>query len=137
MHKVQGLSLEKVVVSFDLVKQRTFNYGQMYVALSRVTSLQGLYLMGQYKVSSIKADPKAKLEYNRLREQCVINMSEGYPMIESSLNISLLNTRSLSKHAIDIAYDTNLMASDIICLTETQLSPAQNIEDINENLNNL
>ena len=46
VHKVQGLALEKVVISFDLVKQRSFNYEQMYVVLSRVTSLDNLYLIG-------------------------------------------------------------------------------------------
>ena len=59
VHKVQGLSLDKAVISFDLLKQRSFNYGQMYVALSRVTSLNGLYLTGEYKSSAIKADPRA------------------------------------------------------------------------------
>ena len=44
VHKAQGLSLEKAVICFDLLKQRSFNNGQMYVALSRVTSLDGLYL---------------------------------------------------------------------------------------------
>ena len=48
VHKVQGLSLDKVVISFDLEKQRGFKCGQMYVALSRVTSLQGLFLTGRY-----------------------------------------------------------------------------------------
>ena len=46
------------VVSFDLKKQRTFNYGQIYVALSRVTSLKCLFLTGQYKQNSIKSNPK-------------------------------------------------------------------------------
>ena len=27
VHKVQGLTLEEVVISFDLVKQKNFNYG--------------------------------------------------------------------------------------------------------------
>ena len=35
VHKVQGLSLTSAVVSFDLEKQRSFNEGQMFVALSR------------------------------------------------------------------------------------------------------
>ena len=48
VHKVQGLSLHKVVISFELVKQRSFNNGQMYVALSRVTSFIGLFLTGAY-----------------------------------------------------------------------------------------
>ena len=37
VHKVQGLSLHKVVVSFQLLKQQNFHYGQNYVAVSRVT----------------------------------------------------------------------------------------------------
>ena len=32
IHKVQGLSLEKGVVNFDLQKQRTFGKRQMYTA---------------------------------------------------------------------------------------------------------
>ncbi|XP_028408815.1 LOW QUALITY PROTEIN: ATP-dependent DNA helicase PIF1-like [Dendronephthya gigantea] len=47
VHKVQGLTLDQVVVSTELVKQRSFNYGQIYVALSRATSLQGLYILGE------------------------------------------------------------------------------------------
>ena len=47
VHKVQGLSLDKAVISFNLLKQRSFNNGQMYVALSRVTSLNGLFLTGR------------------------------------------------------------------------------------------
>ncbi|XP_028517912.1 ATP-dependent DNA helicase PIF1-like [Exaiptasia diaphana] len=45
IHKVQGLSLDKVVVSFELFRQRSFNYGQVYVALSRARSLSGLYTL--------------------------------------------------------------------------------------------
>jgi ATP-dependent DNA helicase PIF1 len=46
VHKVQGLTLDNIVVSFDLKKQRYFNYGQVYVALSRATSLKGLHILG-------------------------------------------------------------------------------------------
>ena len=35
IHKVQELTLENIVISFNLIKQRAFNYGQIYVALSR------------------------------------------------------------------------------------------------------
>ena len=40
VHKNQGLTLNKIVISFELFKQRSFNYGQIYVALSCTTSLQ-------------------------------------------------------------------------------------------------
>ena len=44
-HKVQGLSLTSAFVSFDLEKQRSFNEGQMYAALSRVTSIDNIFLI--------------------------------------------------------------------------------------------
>ena len=59
VHKVQCLTLEEAVISFDLVKQKNFSYGQMYVALSRVTSLNGLYLIGEFNLSYITGDPRA------------------------------------------------------------------------------
>ena len=44
VHKVQGLTLPNVVFSFTLEKQRTFNSGQIYVAISRVRALTNLYI---------------------------------------------------------------------------------------------
>ena len=38
---------------------------------------------------------------------------------DSTFTVTLLNTSSFRKHAIDIVHDNILM--DIICLTETQL----------------
>ena len=69
VHKVQGLILEKVVISFDLVKQLSFNYGQVYLALSRATSLDNLYLIGSFFLSVIEADPRAIHEYQRLQNE--------------------------------------------------------------------
>ena len=48
VHKVQGLCLTQIVVSFQLLKQKQFNYDQVYVALSRVTTLKGLYILGSF-----------------------------------------------------------------------------------------
>ena len=41
----------------------------MYAAVSRVTSLKGLFLTGPYKQNSIKSYPKTVLEYDRLRNK--------------------------------------------------------------------
>jgi len=72
VHKVQGLTLNRIVISFELFKQRSFNYGQIYVALSRATSLQGLYVLGKLEHKHIKADPKVIEEYERLRSTSVL-----------------------------------------------------------------
>lgn len=63
VHKVQGRTLENVVVSLELSKQRSFNYGQIYVALSHATSLQGLHILGEIQSKHIKANPKVHEEY--------------------------------------------------------------------------
>ena len=131
VHKVQGLCLDKVV----LEKQRRFNSGQMYVALSRVTLLNGLFLIGQYKLSVIKANPNASKEYDRLRQKSPLNYIEDcMPATKHSLTITLLNIRSLYKHAINISCYHLLLKNDIICLTETQILPNQDITVINNTL---
>ena len=58
VHKMQGLSLPKIVVIFDLHHQRNFSYGQIYVALSRMTSLEGLYITGSVSAAAMKANPQ-------------------------------------------------------------------------------
>ena len=47
IHKVQGLIPSTVVFSLKLYKQKQLNYGQVYVALSRVKSLEQLYIIGE------------------------------------------------------------------------------------------
>ena len=102
VHKVQGLTLENVVVSLELHKQRSFNYGQIYVALSCATSLQGLHILGEIQSKHIKANPKVHKEYERLRNSCLIASTEHKSCNTSVLTISLLNIRSLRKHSDDI-----------------------------------
>ena len=46
VNKVQDLSLAEGVISFDLEKQKSFNQGQIYVALSRISSMNKMYLIG-------------------------------------------------------------------------------------------
>ena len=137
VHKVQGLSLDKAVVSFNLLKQKSFNYGQMYVALSRVTSLNGLYLTGEFKRTAIKSDPRALQEYERMRTECLIQPFDIPDFLSNNtITITLLNTRSLQRHAADIASDYRFFNTDILCLTETQLLPNQNTNNIDDTLHN-
>ena len=136
VHKVQGLRLHKAVISFDLLKQRSFSYGQMCVALSRVTSLNGLYVTGEYESSAIKAGPRAIHEYERMREESVITPNADFRMLaDNSLTITLLNIRSFPKHVVDIGHSEMLLQTDIFCFTETQLLLNREITDtISENL---
>ena len=121
VHKVQGLSLIEGVVSFDLEKQRSFNQGQMYVALSRVTSMNKLYLIGKYNKTALKVNVGAKIEYERLRNESLFKSQSNIAVSGTTLTISLLNVRSLKAHVLDIAKDNRLLDNDILCLTETHV----------------
>jgi len=64
IHKSQGLSLQSVIVDAG---ETTFGCGMVYVALSRVTSLDGLHLIDLNR-QKIQCDQKAIHEYNRLQK---------------------------------------------------------------------
>ena len=59
IHKVQGLSLMSAVFNLDLENQKSFNEGQMYVALSRVTKIDNLFLIGKYSPNVLKVNENA------------------------------------------------------------------------------
>ena len=63
IHKVQGLTTDNIVV--DLGSQ-VFSSGMAYVALSRVTRMNGLYLT-DFCPKSLMASPKVESEMKRLR----------------------------------------------------------------------
>ena len=131
-HKVEGLSLDRAVVSFDLFKQKNFNYGKMYVVLSRLRSLSGLTLTGTFTATAIKADPRAIQEYERQRLESPL-LSQTFPFVScNSLTINLLNVRSLHKHSTDIACDQRLLQSDLLCFTETQVLIEQSTDSIKD-----
>ena len=140
VHKVQGLTLNDVVISFNLLRQRSFNYGQIYVALSRATSLKGIHILGKIENKQIRADPRVHQEYQRLRDtaplgleprQDLQNMCENNDQLVS---ICLLNVRSLKKHSIDLKFDSTIFSSDVLALTETHLQSCDSDSEIRNNL---
>ena len=118
------------MVSFQLLKHRNFLYGQIYLALSRVTSLEGLYILGSFNLKSIGASPKALEEYNRLRLESMLLPPNIEGVDSNSLVTTLLNIRSFNKHAIDLESDWRLLNSDIMCLTETQFPQSLDSQSI-------
>ena len=127
---MQGISLSKAVVSLNLCKQKAFPPGQLYVALSCITNFDGLYLTGSYNRALIKTNVAAKDEYKQLKLHQPFTPILTKHSGKHSFIISLLNFRSLNKHAIDYASTGTLLNSVIICLIETQLELNQNIVNI-------
>ncbi len=56
IHKSQGLTFERVIID----AQSAFAHGQVYVALSRCTSFEGIVLRSQIAYSSVKTDAVVK-----------------------------------------------------------------------------
>ena len=51
-----------------------------------------------------------------------------------TFTLVLMNTRSLSKHVVDISKDQRLINNDFICLTETQMKITQPVYEVSEQL---
>ena len=117
VHKVQGIGLPQIVVSFQLQKQRNFQYEQIYLALSRIMSFEGLYILDSFTVKTVRANPRALEEYNRLlSESMLVNFID-----KKGLMITLLDIKSLNKYAVDLVCNERLKRGDIICSTETRI----------------
>ena len=125
IHKVQGLSLEEGVLNFDLQKKRTFGQGQMYTALSRVSSYDKLFCVGKFEPSSIKVSVSALQEYERLHRNTIFENVGNISVTDDTItiyyhNFLLLNVRSFSKHACDITCDGRSIGNDDLCFPESQ-----------------
>lgn len=64
IHKAQGMTVDQAEVNL----RGAFEFGQAYVALSRVRSLQGLCLKGPLLPAQIKADPRVEEFYRLMRQ---------------------------------------------------------------------
>lgn len=121
VHKVQGLTLDKIVVSLSLNGQKYFNYGQIYVAINRCKTLEGIHILGDIEGKHVRVNSKVHEEYERLRKTSFIDKPAIVRKNEESIIITVLNIRSLVKHSVDIKFDGNINDSDLLLLTETQL----------------
>ncbi len=81
IHKIQGATLDKAIMD---IGDSIFEYGQTYVALSRIKKLEGLYLTA-LNINKIKVNPVVNEFYKKIednkKEPTIFNMEE-YKYIE-------------------------------------------------------
>ena len=117
IHKTQGMTLQQAVVSIN----GRFNHGQCYVALSRVTSINGLYLT-KFDKNKIRASQETHDAMKLMNTRPVsVSINRVIERPSQLIKIALLNTRSIIKHEKDIRSCNNLLMTDILCFTETWL----------------
>ena len=126
VHRSQGTTVENIVIDLS---GRAFPHIH-YVALSRVKSLEGLYI-DTLNENQIKVDDKVVAEMSRLRSSR-LNMS---PLFRGNFTIMYINCRSLHKHINDLKSISTLKDLDIVVCSETRLQAEDdneyNINDFN------
>lgn len=83
IHKAQGQTYDKIVLDLS---SHIFAPGQLYVALSRVKSINGLFLTKPISYSDIISDDDTLLFLSKLRLQ---NYADSNPILNKSDNIQI------------------------------------------------
>ena len=117
IHKVQGLTTDHIVVSF----QGRFFAGQAYVALSRVKTLKGLYIL-DFDESKIFVERTVSEEMYRLRKDNALSTEVSDDSSQKGcIKISHLNIRGIKSHKSDLRLDLCVQESHVLCFCETFL----------------
>ncbi|XP_029708282.2 uncharacterized protein LOC109400233 [Aedes albopictus] len=127
VHKSQGGTFPQIVYHYDKGQEQQL----VYVGLSRVSSLDGLYLTNaknEFKFHHAKGSDSPKMkelrtEMERLSNHRLTTLSdELVAFVEnrgSGVVLVSANVQSLNAHAQDIATDHVLMTGDLLALSET------------------
>ena len=105
VHRSQGDTQSQIVVNLNT--NRTIPYIH-YVALSRVTTYEGLYITDLCE-KKISVDQKVVKEMKTLRTENNMKLcfTPLYMLNHSDLKVCYLNGRSLHKHVEDVRKDIN------------------------------
>lgn len=82
IHKSQGLTFEKLVIDFG---SGTFASGQAYVALSRATSLEGIFLTTPLRVDDVYVDISVKQFAQSFNEKQISIKSELINKVKNTI----------------------------------------------------
>ena len=121
IHKVQGLTTDSIVVSFE----GRFFPGQAYVALSRVRRLNGLHIL-KFDPAQIHVDCAVVREMERLHKNRIVENTEAANPEHFNLQVSHLNIRGIKSHKDDLRLDQLVKQSNVLCFCETFLKDEDN-----------
>ena len=117
IHRSRGDTETKIVANFRT--RRTIPHIH-YAGLSRVTTLEGLYIT-EAKIA-VHSEVKNEMEELRTSRKLTLCKFSLYNITGSLLNLCYLNARSVHKHIQDLRGDLNYSSSDINIFAETRFS---------------
>ena len=135
-HKVQGNSIPRPLkVAMDL--NSVFEAAQAYVMLSRVQSLDQVYITNELDAKKLMFAEKALDELTRLQGEAEsIRRCEAWDSSsEVTFKIASLNCAGLKSHIDDITGDDKLLKGDCLLFQETSLNNGESmrIQNFREN----
>ena len=110
-----------VCTQIHIRSRRLQTKGQAYVAFSRVTKLEGIFLLN-FKPDAIKTDSAVTEEMLRLQQQnpATLITDRVIPLPEATVRICFFNAQSLGPtHITDFIHDPYIQTSTILAVTET------------------
>lgn len=128
IHKSQGQTYESVCVTLSAGKKRIpVTRPMLYVALSRVTKLSNLYIIGEFRPPALKEDDPvmneiSNLQNNKLLKLCYNSLDEKRGTV-----IGYHNVTSFLKYRYHLINDTWYSKCDFLILSETQTARTTNI----------
>lgn len=129
VHKSQGGTFSEIVYEYDKGQEQQL----VYVGLSRVTSIEGLFLTNSsnaFKFHHAKGTSSPRIQELRTELQRLSNhrlrtigedVMEAITSNRSACKLMSINVQSLNAHSSDIATDRVLSAVDLLALSETWL----------------
>ena len=114
IHKVQGLTVDKIVISMKSM----FESGHAYVAFSRVTNMEGLYLL-DFNANKIYRNEGVAQGLVKMEPLQLPNPLDGS---HDGITIVHHNVEGLLQNFENQANHFQMFTSDVVLLTETWLS---------------
>ena len=123
IHKIQGQTTDQAVISMQHLQK-----AMAYVALSRVTHLDGMYLMN-FDESRIFCDENVATHIAKM-SRCNLSVANPLSQIDHTNHFIIAhhNIQSLNRHFEDMKRNIEFRKAHVICLSETWLTSSSNPE---------
>ena len=127
IYKSQGGTYERVVVNL----KKGITRSELYVACSRATKANGLYLIGDFvPPKPPEHNDAVTMMFKTMRSERTLKFSLEFPEESPEENVFVMfhNVQSLNKHILDIRCNQTFLCASLISLVETWTKSTDSLE---------